>query len=319
MAYGSNAHLGISFQSSFGTSNTTSMHWFPIISETLTESIPEVMSEAQYARFEEGPSYRGMTTYEGDVSFESNPVLLGKLLKAWFGQASSTLVTSHYSHTFVPVTEDFCNKAGVPPCTIEVYRDAGSAHLFSDMLLNQLVIEIAHGAIVKCTGSFIGANRAKSAKSTPSYLSGSDYTFDQTSIEWAGSANDTVQTLTVTMNNALEATGTLNTTRRPSRIKRNGNRTIEIAGTMLFENDTEYDKYLASTGNQIVTTLTGQSVSSGYNASLTMDFPSVRYNDFPVNISGPGLISVSFTAKAKYHTGSGNIATFTMVNTQSLY
>lgn len=322
MAYGMNCHIGISFQDSYGTSNVDSMHYFPIISESLTEGIPEVESEAVRGRMEAGDSYEGMHEYAGDIVFDGHPILLGKMLKAWFGQSSGTLSTSHYVHTFNPVTADFCNLAAVPPMSIEVYRDAGSAHLFSDMLCNQLVIEIAHGAIVKATASMIGANREKASKTTPSYLPGSDYTFDQGSFSFQGSNNgalDTCQAFTVTLNNNLEATGTLNATTRPSRIKRSGFRTIEVGGTMLFENDDESDHFLNSAQQPVVVTLTGQQIDGSNRAYLEMDFPSFRYTEYPVNMGGPGLMTVSFSGKAKYNSGSATMATFTMANTLSAY
>lgn len=322
MAYGTNTHIGVSFQDSFGTSNVDSFHYFPVITESLTENIPEVESEAMRGRHEAGDSYEGMHEYVGDIVFDGHPILLGKMLKAWFGQSSGTVQGSCYSHEFNPIAADFDNLAAVPPMTIEVYRDAGSAHLFSDMLCNQLVVEIAHGAIVKATASLVGANMAKSAKTTPSYLPGSDYTFDQASFSFQGSTDgglDEMQAFTVTLNNQLEAVGTLNGTTRPSRIKRSGYRTIEVGGTMLFENDNESDHFLNSAQQRVVATLTGQEVSSGYNASLEMDFPSFRYTEFPVNMGGPGLITVSFAGKSKYNAGSATMATFTMVNTLSAY
>lgn len=322
MAYGMNAHCGVSFQNSFGTSLQSSMHYIPIISESLTESIPEVESEAQRGRMEAGDSYEGMHEYAGDIVFDGHPILLGKFLKGWFGQSSGTLVTSHYEHVFNPILNDFDNLAAVPPMSIEIYRDAGSAHLFSDMLCNQLVIEIAHGAIVKATASVIGANREKIAASTPSYLPGSDYTFDQASFSWQGSNNgalDTVENMTITLNNQLEAKGTLNATKRPSRIKRTGYRTIEVGGTMLFENDNESDHFLNSAQQPVIATLTGQMIDGTDRAFIKMDFPAFRYTEYPVNMGGPGLMSVSFAGKAKYHAGSATMATFTMANTLSHY
>jgi hypothetical protein len=324
MGYGMNAHLGISFQQSFGTSFQDSMHYFPLISESLTEGIPEVESEAVRGRYEAGDSFEGMHEYAGDVVFDGHPILLGKMLKAWFGQSSGTLADSHYTHEFSPILQDFDNLSALPPMSIEIYRDAGSAHLFSDMLCNQLVIEIAHGAIVKATASMIGANSEKIVKSVPSFLPGSDYIFDQASFSFQGSNNggiDIMQNMSVTLNNQLEAVGTLNSTRRPSRIKRSGFRMIEISGTMLFENDDEPDHFLNSAQQRVVTTLTGQIIDSvaAVRASLEMDFPSFRYTEIPPQTGGPGLQTISFGAKAKYNVGSATMAKFTMVNTLSEY
>ena len=322
MGYGIKSHIGISFQNSFGTSNVNSMHYFPVITETLTKNIPPMVSEANRGRFEAGPSYEQMAEFAGDMVFDGHPILLGKLLKAWFGQSSSSLVNSYYQHIFVPRTEDFSVFCAVPPMSIEVYRDAGSAHLFSDMCLNQLVIEMAHNAIVKVTASVIGANHEKIEKSSPSYYPGSDYTFDQGSFSFQGSADgaiDTIQSFTVTLNNNLEAMGTLNGTRRPSRIKRTAFRMITVAGAMLFDDDNELDHYLNSAEQKVVATLVGQDIGGGDNALFEQDYPSFRYTEYPPQTGGPGLQSVSFAAEAKYNPNSGTMAQFTMQNTLSAY
>ena len=319
MGYGINSHIGISFQNSFGTSNVDSMHYFPVITENITKAIPPLMSEANRGRYEAGPSYEGMYEMAGDIVTDGHPVLVGKLLKAWFGQSSASLVNSYYSHEFVPITNDFDNLAAVPPMSIEVYRDAGSAHLFSDACLNQLVIEIAHGSIVKTTASVIAANHAKIEKSVPSYLTGSDYVFDQGSFSFSAAAIDVLNAFTITLNNNLEASGTLNGTRRPSRIKRSAWREITIAGTMLFEDDTEFDNFNTSVEQRVFAALVGQDIGGGDLAKFIMDFPSFRYTEFPLTIGGPGLIPVSFSATAKYNVGSGHMAKFTMQNTLAAY
>ena len=321
MGYGANGHLGIGFQSSYGTAMTTSYHWFPLISETLNETIPELVSEAMRSRMEEGESFQGFHEIAGDVVVEAHPILIGKLLKAWCHTTSYTpaLVASHYTHTFMPAPGDWGDLAAVAPMTIEVYRDAGSAHQYYDMCLNTLALEIAHGSIIKATAGFIGGKFAKAAKKSPSYLTGSEFTWDQASIQIGEAAVDELSTMTITLNNNLEAKGTLDGTKLPNRIKRAGFRTIEIAGTMLFINDTEFDIYRNQTRQEFIITVTGQAVSSGYNASLEIDLPSVIYTAFPPNIAGPGLIESSLTGKAKYSSTSGTIARFVAVNTLATY
>jgi hypothetical protein len=319
MGYGMGGHLGLCFQETSGVAFTSSFHWLPILSESLTEGKPPVISEAMRGRFEEGPTFEGVNEIGGEIVAEADPIIMGKFFKAWFGQSSGTLTTSVYVHEFVPRTSDFNSKCAVPPLTAQVYRDAGSAGQYSDLCCNELSIEIAHGAIIKYTGTFIGMGFTKVAKSTPTYLTGSEFTWDQTSIEIAGAAVEDITQMSVKLSNNLEAKGTLDGNKTPNRIKRAGFRTIEISGTMLFLNDTEFDKFRAQTEQRLVVTVTGQAVSSGYNAYLSMDFPSVRYNEFPQNIGGPGQVEVPFTATAKYNSGSGHMAKFSMQNTLTQY
>lgn len=322
MGYGMKGHLGISFQQSFGTVFTSSYHWFPIINESLTENIPLLVSEGMRGRFEEGPSFEGAHDIAGDFTIEAHPILAGKLLAAWMGQSSGTLTTSVYTHLFKPKATDWGDLAAVPPMTIEVYRDAGSAHQYYDCCMNQLVIEIAHGSLVKMTGSVVGGKFAKAAKSTPSYLIGSEYTWNQTSISFQGSANgaiDEITQLTITLNNNLEAKGTLDGTKTPNRVKRTGFRTAEIAGTLVFENDQEFDHWRNQAAQPAVITITGHAVTSGYNAYMEFDIPQMKYNEVPVNIGGPGLIEASFSAKCEYKTTSATMIAVTIQNTVSQY
>ena len=53
MAYGQDGDIGISIQDSFGTSNVDSFDYFPFISEGITESIEDLLSESLQSRYEE--------------------------------------------------------------------------------------------------------------------------------------------------------------------------------------------------------------------------------------------------------------------------
>jgi hypothetical protein len=236
MAYGQLGHVGISFQNSFGTEITTSYDWFPIVNETVTENIPPIIQEGMTGRFDEGDSFEGPHDIGGDIVFEAHPQLLGKLLQAW--TFASCDVTSQsgptYLHKFQPATADFDALSAVQPMTLEIFRDAGSAFLYYDCLCNGFSIEIAHGAIIRGTMSVIGGKYKDAAKATPSYLIGSEFTWNQTSVSFAGSAIDEISALTITGANGLEGKGTLDGTRTFNRIKRSDFRTMELSGTVLF-------------------------------------------------------------------------------------
>jgi hypothetical protein len=295
------------------------MYYLPIISETLSEAKPPLIPEGMRGRFEAGDDYEGFNELTGDIVFEAHPILAGIALKAWAGQSSGTLSGSVYTHEFIPRTVDFDKFAAVPPMTIEVYRDAGSGMQFYDMLCDQLTIEIAHGALQKITMGMIGGKAQKTTKTSPSYLPGSEYTWDQASISYGGSANDQFSQITVVAKNNLEAKGTLNGTKTPSRIKRSDYRVVEVSGTVLVEDDTMKDDYRSKTTKRVVLCSAGQNVSSGYPANLIIDIPSFRFAEYPDNIEGPTLMEAGFSAEAKYNTGSATMIKFSLTNTLSTY
>ncbi len=264
MADGLLGHVGISFQDSFGTSNVNSMFYFPIISESVTEAIPPLVSEGMRGRFEAGPTFEGFHEIAGDIIFEAHPILVGMALKAWTSASSDvTLNDSAYTHTIKPNTADFDALAAVRPMTVEIFRDIGSAFLYSDMLCNELTLEVVHGTVVKATMALMGGKFTKAVKSAPSYLPGSEYTWHQSSIQFTNSAGtigaiDEISQATITLNNNLEAIGTLEGTKTPNRIKRSGFRTAEFAGTVLFTRQEDVDDDKNQREQRAVMTSTGQ-------------------------------------------------------------
>lgn len=320
MAYGQDGHIGIGFQSSLGTANTSSLWYMPFVSETLKENIEDLLSESLSSRLEEPDPYEGMHSIEGDVVMEVHPHNVGVLLKAWAGQESVSYSNSCYSHLFVPLDDDWdAEKSALPPMTIEVYRDTGSAYQYYDMLLNQLVFEISQGAIYRATASFVGAQFDWMAKTSPSYETGSSFTWDTVSVSLAGSGVDDVSEMTITLNNALEGKAYLDGNKYFGRILRNDYRTIEIAGTMLLVGDDEARNFRSRTGQRLVVTATDPTTVMLSHNQLVIDIPQMRYTDFPANIGGTGLVEVSFTGKGGYDSTSSYAVQFTLVNTNDAY
>ncbi len=321
MAYGQDGHVGISFQQSFGTSFVDSMHFFPFVNETLTEKIEEIQSESLATRYEEPDPYAGMRSVEGEINFEIHPHLVGYLLKAWCGQSSGgSFVGSCYQNRFLPSNVEFTDEvAALPPITLEVYRDTGSAYLYYDCLANGLTLEIAQGALYKASLSVIGANFDWSAKQTATYEQGSFYTWDVTSVQLAGSGLDKASTFTITLNNNLEGKAYLDGTKTFSRILRNGYRTIEVAGTSLLVGDTEAKIYRARTQQRLQITATDPTTVMNAHNQLEIDIPKMYYTEFPANIGGPNLIEISFTGKGAFDSTSSYAIQFTVTNTTQHY
>jgi hypothetical protein len=320
MAYGQEGHIGVGFQDSLGTANVDSFDYMPFISETLTENIEDLISESLSSRLEEPDAYEGMHANEGEIAMEVHPHNIGKFLKAWAGQESVSYTVSMYSHNMVPLSNDWEDeRAALQPMTIEVYRDTGSAYQYFDMMCNQLTFEISQGAIYKCTAGMIGAQFAWMAKTTPSYETGSYYTWDTVSVSLAGSAVSDIAELSITLNNNLEGKAYLDGNKYHSRILRREYRTIELSGTMLLVGDAEARVYRARTGQRLVVSATDPTTVMLDHNRLEIDIPQMRYTSFPANIAGPQLVEISFDAKGGYDSTSSYAVQFTLTNTTAEY
>ena len=318
MSYGTQGHLGISAQQSFKTA-TASFDYIPIISETLTTEIEQLMEEGMKGRFEEGNGHAGLLTVAGDIVFEPHPILMGHMLRGVTGQASGTLTNSAYNWEFLPVQADFSAGCALPPFTLEVYRDNGSAWQFTDAIINALSVEIAGGTIIKATASVLARVSSLATKTTPAFPEGDPLDWDATSVSIAGAANGDLESAVLTIDNAVEGVGFLDTTKMHGKYLRSGLRTFGLSGTMDFCDQVQYGKFRDQTEQRFIFTITGPTVAQSYTNDTVFDMPKLRYTTFPVNMPGPGRISVGFEGNAKYDTTSSYAFRATMVNTRATY
>lgn len=326
-AYGQNSVLAISFQDSAGTSNVDSLHFVPFTSEGLALIKEPLTSEQMRGIFDEGPDSEGMNSVEGDVEVEAQSIALGAMLTAVFGKPTTTAVGSGFEHVWTPQTSDWSTRLANLPVTVYKHlSDPGSAHVFYDLNGSSIELSSAAGEFLNAIVSFVGGKEEQIEALTPSYPDEVRWPWDVASLQLAPnsgdslSALDTIMDFTITVDEQLEAQHTHSATKTPSRIKRTGFRTVEVSGTMKFEDQDEYQQYKAQSERAFQAHFRGPAeISSGVRESLTIDIPAFRLRELPPSAEGAGPIEVSFTAAGKYHTGSGTAIQVTLVNTQAAY
>ena len=320
--YGINGHLGISAQQSFGTA-TSSWDYMPILSESLTTNVEELIEESLQGRFEQGASHEGLLTVAGDIVFEPHPQLLGHFLRGALGQASGTIVsgTSAQQWEVVPTQTDFdAELCALPPFTLQLYRSVGSAWQFTDSIVNGLSLEIGGGSIVRATANMICRVSSLMTKTTPAFPTDAPWIWDAASVSIAGAAYGDFENLTLTINNNVEGVTLLDTTKLHAMYKRNGNRTFGVSGNVAFKNQTEYGLFRAQTEQRLQVHLLGLTeASSGAYESLNLDAPKMRYKSWPVAMGGPNRISVGVEGNLKYDTTSSYALRALLVNSRAAY
>ena len=319
MSYGHKGHLGISAQQSYGTA-TNSWDYFPIISESLTTEIEQLVEEGMRARKDEPPTQEGLLTVAGDIVFEPHPILLGHLLRGVTGQASGTLVDSVTTWEFLPKQTDFTpNLCALPPFTLQIFRDVGSAWQFTDTVVNALTLEISASAIVRATASVMSRVSSLMTPGTPSFPAGSTWTWDSASLSIAGAGNGDMEAITISMENNVEGVSLLDGTKEITKFMHTGYTSHKISGTIDFADQTEYGAFRNQTEQRFLMTLTGETLTSSQNNVFTADLPLVRYTTFPINMGGPGRISVGFEGNGKFDTSSSYSSRYTLQNTRTAY
>jgi len=321
MPYGNKANVGISFQNSGGTLLTNSVYWLPILDMDIGIDKPPLVEMGMRGIYDEGAHHEGFNTIGGTINMEAHPISIGALLQAAMGAPSTVTSGGVYTHTFKPRTTEFDGKFAGSPMTIHSYLDdAGSATLFYDMVCNNYELGINNGEFVMSKFGFVGGQYQQIAALTAAYPIGKNWTWDQSSVSLGGAAVTEMKSLTIAVDEAMEASGTLAATKSPTRVKRTGFRTVTINGTMTFDNQTEYQQFLSqSERNLTATFLSDTEIQSGYYNSLELIVPLNRHTEFKPVPSGPGEIEVSFSSKGVYSVTSATAFQATLVNTQAAY
>lgn len=319
MAYGQSGHFALCFQQSFGTSFTDSAFFIPLISENIGEKINQLTENNMYGRLSESPYHEGTHEITGDLRTEAHPLYLGTLLKAALGQVTSTLQTSAYLHEFTPLTNDWDAFAATPPTTLEIHRDVGSAFIYSDLLANNLTLEIAHGQLLSTTLGFLGGGFTRSSPSTTNYQSGRPWSWEVVSASYDGTGQPDFRQINVIFENQLTGHFTFSGSNTPYRIKRDGPQKVSIEGTFLMQDQTLLQEYLDQSEKRLLVSFTGESLGGSEMTILTVDVPRLRFTELAPQLSGPGQLEVSFSGVGMVDTTSNYALRITLTNTQPSY
>ena len=319
MAYGQSGHLAISFQNSFGTSFTDSQVFIPLVSESITETINQIVENNMYARLAESPTHEGVHEIEGDIATDAHPIAMGMFLKGALGSVSTTPQDSAFLHEFLPATADWDAYAAVPPMTVEVYRDAGSAFIYHDMLGASLTLEISQGQLLTAGMGMLGGQFGQSAQSATDFKAGRPWSWDVVSATYDGGVLAELRQVSLVFDNQLASHFTLSGGRSPHRIKRSGPQTVSVEGTMLFQDQALFSEYQTQSEKRLLIQFGGQTVAESYQTELTVDIPRLRFAEFSPQINGAGQLEVSFSGKGVYDAGSGYAMRVTLTNTMAGY
>lgn len=322
MAFGTEFACRIARQNSGGTAVTAlgSFHNVPFVSETLVVAVPELISDTIRARYDPGPSARGIVSAQGDVVIRPSPDQIGLFAYAALGVISSTAINSTFRHIFMPTQVLFGPNIGIQPFTILKYPGVGTNDMqFTDSCLNRLAVEMVAGQYLRATANWMCRISSLSAQTSGSFVEAVEYTWNQVSLSLGGSALSDWEALTITIDNGLEMVPTLDGTTVNRLILRNAFRQINIAGTADLPDLTQWNTFRAGSQTALDVTIEGTSISSGNVETLRFIVPAFRYSAFPIGASGPTRTTVGFEGRAVYHGGSATALQITVINTRTNY
>jgi hypothetical protein len=324
MPVGARAYLGLGKETTWATAVAPGVY-IPFVSESVTDTIEELISEGIRNIVDEPASYQGLKSIAGDVEVEILPEFFGHFLLAAFGEVTSAQpdavnAPSVYRHTFTPSQASASTECDLPSYTLEIDRDFESAFQIPGSAATTLAITVGTGTkIARSTISFIAKGISTVAKTTPSYEATNPFMWDELSVTLGGTAYGRLSDLTLTLDNALEGVPLLNGDDEIARIRRNGFRVVSVSGTIIPDDLTEWTNFRNGSEQELILDFVGPNIEATYNYELKFTMPSFRWLGAPVNVGGPGYVTISFSGKAKYNATSGFAIQAELTNTTASY
>ena len=340
MAVGMTGFVAVGVESSGGTAShsVTPVAFLPFTTETLNQNKSTLDSTAITGIFDVLHRCDGPDNIGGSVTVEVQPATIGYLLRSVFDTCTAAAADDAASdwraaqssganvsvHQFIAKQAVFQSGSGsdVPTLTFHKYlgpsASSDSSFAFYQMACSQAEITCDVGNFARATFDFVGRKAGKTARVTPTTPEQVCMTGVQTSVSIDGAGNASYETISVRINNALEQKFLLNGSANAELLRRTGFRTVEVNGTMSFQDHTQSARFLASSTGQLKVILTSDTnISSGHPHQLIITVPKFRYTALNPQIGGPGFISVPFQGVGEYHTGSGTSVEMLVVTSRT--
>jgi hypothetical protein len=322
---------------SVSQSSETVRHYVPILSETMQAGREFLDQEVLQGRWDVGKRYGGLHRVSGGVMTDVHPIAAGFLMRPVFdtttaaqdytinGKYFCSSVVGVRCHIFRLEQNIFQTGSGsdLPTVTMEAFRgekaSGGDSQVYYRLAGNAAEFSVEAAQLAKMNFEYTGLDHGMMSRSTQTFPAAEAFPWSQASLEIGGAAFDTLESITVRVENPLEAVPFINASDRCSMIKRTGFRNVTVNGRVTYTSNSEYMQFTTGSERNLTLTFAGVSLPQGSATNTTrlaMILPAFQYSTYPLNISGAGRQTVDFTGRGIYHEGSATACEFILVNTR---
>jgi hypothetical protein len=311
MASGRQGSIGIGKETSFGTGVVPTA--FFNATEGISEERGRLREAMNFGTRARQPADAGRLRISGPVSgLHARPANIGHLFRAALGAPVTTGSDAPYSHVFKPVATKFSTEAALPPYSLTVKRSASVIHRYAGGQLNRLVLNQPMDGALSIDTDWIAKSVSAESDTTMALEQGNRFLFKQLAVERDSSAWNYLESLTLTIDNALEIEEVLNESDEISATDF-GDSNITVAMTSSFRDALAYADFKDNDPQAWEFEWTNGS------AILTIVIPQLNIETWGAPIGGPGRMSVSCQGVAEFNTSAGYEMQVTLVNATASY
>ena len=132
-------------------------------------------------------------------------------------------------------------------------------------------------------------------------------------------SEEKLETLSLTLENGLVGIPLINNTKVIAKIVGDAFRSGTIAPTFHTEDLSQYNMYKNWLTKKWYLTFTGATISGNWKYELEFQLPKVLFTAFPLNVAGPGRITVGASGKIKYDNTAAHLCRIRLVNDIAAY
>lgn len=319
MGYGFSGHIGIGRETTWGSGVAATAYC-----EALSEGLSSIFDRFEYKNIvgtmAESDDMTGANRVMGPIVLASHPQNIGHFLNSFFNGDTITVVgSSLFQHVFTQPTNSnsaFSTTCPTVPYTFEIFRDVTSSMQYTGCVVKELSFSIAANQDVRANVGLLGRGTTVIAKTAATFPNSpaKPFKFSQASISIAGVATTLIESLNIKMMNPCDGVPVPNLSDDIAKIVRTSPQTVELSGTLDFQNITEYMNFKNQTEQAFKISMIAPA-----SFQMIFDMPKVVYTSFPVGIPGKDRLTIDFTAKAQYLPSSGTGIRVTLTSNQSYF
>ena len=190
---------------------------------------------------------------------------------------------------------------------------------FTGCMLNTIEFSIKAKEFILAAADWAGLKyEPAGATQSDSYSPLVPFKFSQAALTVGGVANVDYEELKVKLDNMVNPLHVVGNGIDASKIYSQGFK-VSLTASLLVENSTEWDKFIAGTASSFAVLVTGaEYIKGAIPHTLAFDIPETYYQAAPIPI-GKDLIKIAFTAVAQRNVAQGYAGKMTLVNGEPQY
>ncbi len=242
----------------------------------------------------------------------------GVILKGLFGNSSAALEgdsTTAYTHTFA-------DAATLPSLSFERSDSAGVGGLLHQRIagckIESVSFSAEFGAEVNMSVTAQGISLPEDPASKPVSIplpAINPFIFTGVSVDIDGVPSDLFRNIEFEFNNTIEPQEALRGVRTAYRLHE-GPLECTLSGTMIYEDNTIYNKFMSAEEFEIAVHFEGDVADDDENINygITFEWPRVKVLNFSVNMEAEGVMEADVEFTVSFDRPSSRFVTVTMTN-----